>query len=231
MAASCVVTWASTHACVGMWYRSISSASMSSSRMTVSTESVAGLMPITASPQPYSRPSRIDAPMPTGSSVGWFGCRRIESRPGRPIVLRNRVTTRHLLAARMRSWLRISLLTAATISGVRPWRQFAQVPRRSSRSTTASRETRRRSCRPPARTRRVVRVDDQPRHFIVLVRNDRLIEKLPKRHIGQRHLRGHALFVVFGRDAGQRIAASRRRRLRQQLLQAVEGVRLSCRRS
>ena len=99
---------------------------MLSSRITVSTESVAGLMPITASPQPYNRPSRIEAPMPTRSSVGWFGCRRIESRPGRPSVLRNRVTTRHLLAARMRSWLRMSLLTAATISGVNPGAKRAE---------------------------------------------------------------------------------------------------------
>ena len=33
---------------------------------------------------------------------------------------RKRVTTRHLLAAITRSWLRISLLTAAAISGVMP---------------------------------------------------------------------------------------------------------------
>ena len=48
--------------------------------------------------------------MPRRSSVGWFGCSRTESRPGRPSVLRKRVTTRHLLATRIRSWLRISLL-------------------------------------------------------------------------------------------------------------------------
>ena len=82
--------------------------------------SLAGLMPITASPQPYSRPSSIEAAMPFKSSVGWFGCSRTASRPGRPIVLRKRVTTRHLRATRIRSWLRISLLTAAAISGVSP---------------------------------------------------------------------------------------------------------------
>ena len=73
---------------------------------------------------------------------------------------------------------------------------------------------------------RIVRVDDQPRHFVGLVRNDRFIEKLPQRHVGERHLRGHALFVVLGGDAGQRIAAPRGRGLRQQLFQAVEAVRL-----
>ena len=60
------------------------------------------------------------ATMPAGASAGWLGCSRTASVPGRPIVLRKRVTTRTLLAARIRSWLRISLLVAATISGVRP---------------------------------------------------------------------------------------------------------------
>ena len=58
--------------------------------------------------------------MPRGSSVGWLGCSRTESRPGRPRVLRNRVTTRHLRPTCTRSWLRMSLETAATISGVSP---------------------------------------------------------------------------------------------------------------
>lgn len=82
--------------------------------------SVAGLMPITASPAPYSSPSIIDAAMPRRSSVGWLGCSRTDSRPGRPMVLRKRVTTRHLRATAIRSWLRMSLLTAAAISGVMP---------------------------------------------------------------------------------------------------------------
>ena len=60
-------------------------------------------MPITASPQPYIRPSSIDAAMPLASSVGWFGCRRTDMCPGRPIVLRKRVTTGRFFAARIRS--------------------------------------------------------------------------------------------------------------------------------
>ena len=43
---------------------------------TVSTDSVAGLTPITASPQPYSRPSTAASRMPPRSSAGWFGCTR-----------------------------------------------------------------------------------------------------------------------------------------------------------
>ena len=41
-------------------------------------------------------------------------------RPPSPIVERNRVTTRHLAAAVMRSCTRMILLTAAAISGVSP---------------------------------------------------------------------------------------------------------------
>ena len=60
------------------------------------------------------------AAMPAGSSTGWFGCSRVESLPGKPTVVLNRVTTRILRATRIRSCTRINLLTAATISGVRP---------------------------------------------------------------------------------------------------------------
>jgi len=65
--------------------------------------SLAGLMPTTASPAPYRRPSSMAAAMPWGSSVGWFGCSRTLSRPGNPMVLRKAVTTRHFLATRIRS--------------------------------------------------------------------------------------------------------------------------------
>ncbi len=40
--------------------------------------------------------------------------------PGTPIVVRKAVVTRHFAATEMRSWWRISLLTAAAISGVSP---------------------------------------------------------------------------------------------------------------
>ena len=75
-------------------------------------------MPITASPQPYIRPSTMEAVMPARSSVGWLGCSRTAMVPGSPMVLRKRVTTRHFLAARIRSWLRMIFDTAAAISGV-----------------------------------------------------------------------------------------------------------------
>ncbi|MNN53024.1 hypothetical protein D3C81_1677570 [compost metagenome] len=82
--------------------------------------SVAGLMPIMASPLPYSRPSRMLAAMPAGSSVGWLGCRRVDRRPRRPMVPRKRVTTRIFCATSTRSCTRMIFETAAAISGVRP---------------------------------------------------------------------------------------------------------------
>jgi hypothetical protein len=119
-ARSVVVTWASTQDWVGMPYRVITS-STSCSRATVRAgESVAGLMPMTASPQPCSSPSTMDAVTPSGSSVGWLGCSREASRPGRPRVLRSPVTTRVRRPTATRSALRISFEVAATISGVSP---------------------------------------------------------------------------------------------------------------
>ena len=56
------------------------------------------------------------AAMPFTSSDGWFGWRRTDSRPGKPTVLRNFVTTRHLLAARTRSWFRM-IFGAVTVGG------------------------------------------------------------------------------------------------------------------
>ena len=67
------------------------------------------------------------AAIPVASSVGWLGCRRVAMRPGRPMVLRKAVTTRHFLATRIKSWLRMILLTAAAISGVMPGATAASV--------------------------------------------------------------------------------------------------------
>ena len=72
------------------------------------------------------------AAIPSRSSDGWLGCSRTAMVPGRPIVLRNRVTTRMRDAARIRSWLRMILLVAAAISGVIPGASAAMsVPGRS----------------------------------------------------------------------------------------------------
>ncbi len=60
------------------------------------------------------------AAMPAPSSVGWFGCSRVDMRPARPMLLRKRVTTRTFCATRIRSCTRMIFDTAATISGVSP---------------------------------------------------------------------------------------------------------------
>ena len=100
----------------------IASASIRRSRArriaaATSTDSAAGFTPITASPQPKSSPSAAESRMPPMSSLGWLGWMRMPSTPRWPIVLRQRVTTRTLLAARTRSLLLISLATAAATSG------------------------------------------------------------------------------------------------------------------
>lgn len=114
------MTWVSTQACVGIACFWITPSSNCSRSPSAWTESDAGLMPITASPQPSVSPSRIAAVMPFGSSVGWLGWSRTASVPGSPIVLRKRVTTRALRATEIKSWLRMIFETAAAISGVTP---------------------------------------------------------------------------------------------------------------
>ena len=69
-AAICVVTWASTQLCTGIWKRWRRASSSRSKRAVTATLSPAGLMPMTASPEPSSSPSRMEAAMPVGSSVG-----------------------------------------------------------------------------------------------------------------------------------------------------------------
>ncbi len=119
--------WARQQACVGTPSASISRSRPCRIAATVSTDSVAGLTPMTASPQPNSRPSTAASRMPPRSSAGWFGCTRMPSTPRSPIVLRQRVTLRILLAARTRSLLLISLATAAAISGVIAQRRRSQL--------------------------------------------------------------------------------------------------------
>ena len=92
-------------------------------------------------------------------------------------MLRNRVTTRHLLATRMRSWFRMSLLTAATISGVSPGASCAE---HLARRFVAQQPVAKLADGQVGNRRergRVVRVDDQPRDFVVFVGNERLVEK------------------------------------------------------
>ena len=54
---------------------------------------------MTASPAPKLRPSSVEAVMPSGSSVVWFGWRRQLRVPGRPMVVLQWAVTVILLAA------------------------------------------------------------------------------------------------------------------------------------
>ena len=115
------------------------------------------------------------------SSVGWLGCRRALSRPGNPTVVRKRVTTRILRAAAIRSCTRMSLLTAAAISGVSPGASAAM------RSGVASSESSQSRSSPTVRRTHgreglgVVRIDDQPRDLVRFVRHHLLIRKSDER--------------------------------------------------
>ena len=120
MSCNVVVRWVKTQAWVGIsnrWMRSLSKWFIWA---IWRGSSLAGLMPITASPQPYSRPSISEMPMPFRSSAGWLGWMRDEKCPANPKVFLNRVGLMHFLATTIKSWLRIILETAATISGVSP---------------------------------------------------------------------------------------------------------------
>ena len=163
-----------------------------SSAIGGSTLSVAGLMPITASPQPSSRPSRMEAAMPGGSSVGWFGCSRTESRPGRPMRVaeardhaafrgdRHQVLVAHQLADRGRHLRR------------EPGRERGQ-RRGVGRGSSHSRNSPTVRCGDRGEGRGVMGIDDQPGDLVRLVGDHRLGEEGRQRQVGQRHLRRHPL--------------------------------------
>ena len=187
-----------------------------------STLSVAGLTPITASPAPSSSPSSVDAATPRGSSVGWFGCRRTERRPGRPIVLRKRVTTRHLAATAIEVLQAHQLADRGRHLGRKAGAQRGQRLRFGGQQELAELAHGERGHR--RERRRVVAVDDQPGDFVGFVRNHRLGEDRCERHVGQRHLRRHALGGGCRGDPGERVAGTERRCARQQRAQVVEDV-------
>ena len=99
-------------------------------------------MPITASPQPINRPSSSAAAIPRGSSVGWLGCSRVASVPGNPIVVRKAAVAVAAAATRIKSWLRMTFDTAATISGVSPGEMAAMRAALSSRQAASSSQSR-----------------------------------------------------------------------------------------
>ena len=166
------------------------------------------------------------APMPRGSSVGWLGWSRVESRPGSPSVLRNRVTTRHFRATRARSWSPHQLG-----DGRRHLRGDARRQRGQRlggdlvrEQPLAERPDREMRDRPECR--RVVGVHHQPGDLVRLVGYDGLAEKRSERQVGQGHLRRDSLLRTARRQAGQRVARPRRRGPGQQGAEITEWYRL-----
>ena len=171
ISSSVVVTWASTQLWVGMSSLLRISSSIASSRCARAGLSVAGLMPITASPAPSSRPSRMLAAMPRASSVGWLGCSRTERRPGRPMVERKRVTTAHFAAITARSCSRLIFATAAAISGVMPGASADKTVRGRRVGQQPVAEGPDREMRDGRERGLVVGVDDEARDLVGLVGN------------------------------------------------------------
>lgn len=68
----------------------------------------------------------------------------------------------------------------------------------------------------------VVGVEDQPGDLVLLVGDQRLVEEALERHLGQGHLRRHALRVAAGGDARQAVAGAGRAGLGHHLAKAVE---------
>ena len=187
--ASWVVMWARQQAWVGIAkYVDQPVQALEDRARRPSTDSAAGLTPITASPQPKSRPSAAESRMPARSSLGWLGWIRMPRTPRSPIVLRHRVTTRILLAARTRSLLLISFATAAAISGVSP----ADAAARCSPVVASSRIHSRNSptVRWPSdrRSLLVELVEDQPAHLVDIGIDEGMVDDLLERDIRQDEL-------------------------------------------
>ncbi len=162
--------------------------------------------------------------MPRASSVGWFGWSRTAMVPGRPIVLRKRVTTRHLRATSDQ------VLVAHDLGHGRcHFRRDAGGERCEALGGRGIGEE------PVAKTpdgempngregRRVVPVEDQAGHLVGLIGNQRLGQEQLQRLIGKHHARRDH-FLGGGRgNAGELVAGAQRRRLGHEVLQVAEEV-------
>ena len=68
----------------------------------------------------------------------------------------------------------------------------------------------------------VVGVDDEPRHLVLLVGNERFVEEHSERHIGKQHLCRDALLVAARRASRRHVPGTHGRGLAHQLLQGAE---------
>ena len=209
-APSVVVTWVSTQPWVGICSRAMISSSSRNSAPITAGSSLAGLMPIQASPEPSSRPSRIEAVMPLSRRRdGWAAAARSSARAGR-WCCGTRVVTSHFFATRIRSWLRISFDTAAAISGVMPRASFCSTSLVAASDSSQSRKRADGQRGDRREGRRVMAVDDQAGDLVVFIGDDGFLQELLQRHIGQRHPRRHHLLGASAAipPAGRRSAAA-----------------------
>jgi len=130
-------------------------------------------------------------------------------------LLRKHVTTSMRRATAVSSWLRSSLLTAATISGVRRRTSAAAPPALAASDTTQSRNYP--SVQWPtsaSATASWVSIINCVT-LVLLVGHQRFVQEIAHRHDSPRVLGSHALLVGGGGPAGQHVARPQRRGPRQ----------------
>ena len=159
--------------------RAMMSSSSRSSPPITAGSSLAGLMPMQASPRSQQQAVEDRGGDAPGVVEGMVGLQPRAHPPAQADgVAKARRHLRTSCATRIRSWLRISLETAAAISGV--------MPRASASSTAGRRGIGQQPVAEVADGQRgdrrkgrcVVAVDDQAGHLVVLVGNHGLVEEL-----------------------------------------------------
>ena len=167
----------------------------------------------------------MEAAMPRGSSVGWFGCRRTAMRPGRPIVSRKRVTTSTLLRGQDEVLVAHDLGDRGGHFRRDAGREPAPAPRSSPHRTAASRGTRRPSCarrarRPPASCLSMMRRVTSSSSYGMSSSSRKRFSGTSASAI----LAATFSSALAAATPGQHVAGARRRRLGHQLLQVGEPI-------
>ena len=140
------------------------------------------------------------------SSLGWLGWTRMPSTPRWPIVLRQRVTTRTLLAASTRSLLLISLAAAAASSGVMPGPDRRQHLLGRGVVENPFAELADGQAAQCGEGVAVERLEDQPAHLVGVGIDQRVVDDLAERQVGQDQLGGDPLALGPRGQPGELVA-------------------------
>ncbi len=73
-------------------------------------------------------------------------------------------------------------------------------------------------------SRHVMRIDNQPRDLVGLIRHNHFLQKNPERHVRQRKLCSRALRIIGCGYSRQKIAGPQRRRLRHQVFDIAKHI-------